>query len=51
MAIRINNIILNIEEDITLLSQKAAKKLNVPLGEIKNLKIVKESIDARRKNL
>lgn len=50
MAIRINNIILNIEEDIAVLSQKAAKKLNVPLGEIKNLKIIKESIDARRKN-
>ncbi|WP_040212971.1 NAD(P)/FAD-dependent oxidoreductase [Clostridium polynesiense] len=51
MSIRINNIILDIEEGMELLPKKAEKKLNIPEREIKNLRIIKESIDARRKNL
>lgn len=50
MTIRINNIILDIEEDIEEIPKKIAKKLNLPLKEINNFKIIKESIDARRKN-
>lgn len=54
MAIRINNISLDIEEnvekDISYLYQKAAKKLKINEGEIENLKILRESIDARKKN-
>jgi uncharacterized FAD-dependent dehydrogenase len=50
MTIRINNIILNIEQPKEVLSSKIAKKLNVSKGEILNLKIIKESIDARKKD-
>lgn len=50
MSIRINNLILDIEEDLELLERKAAKKLNIDIRSIKDFKIVKESIDARRKN-
>lgn len=50
MTIRINNIQLTIDEDISLLKKKAAKKLRIKSEYIKNLKILRESIDARRKN-
>ena len=50
MSIRINNINLDIEESIDLLKQKSAKKLRIDKANIKNLKIIKESIDARKKN-
>lgn len=54
MAIKINNIALNLDEDIekdmSYLYKKAAKKLRIDIKDIKNLKILKESIDARRKN-
>lgn len=51
MSIRINNINLDIEEDIDLLKQKSAKKLRIDKASIKGLKIIKESIDARKKNI
>ncbi|AYF53711.1 hypothetical protein Z957_05890 [Clostridium sp. K25] len=50
MTIRINNIVLDINEDHDVLYKKAAKKLKIDKTHIKNLKIIKESIDARKKN-
>lgn len=50
MWIRVNNIILDIEEDINLLKTKAAKKLKIKENQIKDFRIYKESIDARKKN-
>lgn len=50
MAIRINNIALSIDEDKSLLINKISKKLRIPKEEIKNYKIIKESLDARKKN-
>lgn len=51
MSIRINNISLNIEEEISLLESKVAKKLKIPVKDLPKIKIVKESIDARKKDL
>ncbi|MGE4283563.1 MAG: NAD(P)/FAD-dependent oxidoreductase [Clostridia bacterium] len=50
MSFQINNIRMTIDEDINLLREKASKELKVRESEIKNFRIVKESIDARRKN-
>lgn len=50
MSIRINNIVLDIDEDINTLQIKAAKKLRLDQKNIKHFKILRESIDARRKN-
>jgi len=50
MSIRVNNIVLDIDEDIEVLKVKVLKKLNLKENEIKAFKIVKESIDARKKN-
>lgn len=50
MAIRINNLSLNIDEDMDNLKKKAAKKLRIDEGSIKEFKILRESVDARRKN-
>ena len=50
MTIRINNIILGIEDDKNILKKKAAKKLNIKEEHIHSLKIIKESIDARKKD-
>jgi hypothetical protein len=50
MTIRVNNIILDIDEDIALLNNKVAKKLKISPSEVRNVRIVKESIDARKKN-
>ncbi|MDF2881939.1 MAG: hypothetical protein K0R54_2496 [Clostridiaceae bacterium] len=50
MAIRVSNIILDIDEDISLLRKKASQKLKIKDEYIKNFKILRESIDARRKN-
>lgn len=50
MAIRINNIILSIDDDISEVKTKAAKKLNIPEKDFKSFKILRESIDARKKN-
>lgn len=50
MWIRVNNLILDIEEDINLLKTKAAKKLKIKENQIKDFRISKESIDARKKN-
>ena len=50
MTIRINNLSLGLDEDISLLKKKASKKLRISENEIKDLKIVRESIDARKKD-
>ena len=50
MAIRINNIALGIDEDIECLKSKAAKKLKVSEDKIEQLIVLKESIDARKKD-
>ncbi|MFD3155680.1 NAD(P)/FAD-dependent oxidoreductase [Haloimpatiens sp. FM7330] len=50
MPIKINNINLDINDDISLLKKRAAKKLKIKESDIKEFKILRESIDARRKN-
>ncbi|WP_125153977.1 NAD(P)/FAD-dependent oxidoreductase [Clostridium rectalis] len=50
MPIRINNLILNIDEDMDFLKEKVTKKLKISSDSIKDFKILKESIDARKKN-
>lgn len=50
MTIKVNNIVLDIDENIDILKTKAAKKMRINESEIKVFKIAKESIDARKKN-
>ena len=50
MSIRINNIFLDLDEPEDNLKTKVAKKLRISLEEIKDYRIVKESIDARKKD-
>ncbi|HOV12768.1 MAG TPA: NAD(P)/FAD-dependent oxidoreductase [Spirochaetota bacterium] len=50
MKILINNIKLRLEDDITLLQSRVSKKLSISSKDFTNFKIVKESIDARKKN-
>lgn len=50
MAIRVNNISLNIDESQELLKKKVSKALKIKEEDIIELKIIKESIDARKKD-
>lgn len=50
MSLRISNINIDIDEDIETINKKAAKKLRISEKDIKSLKILRESIDARRKD-
>ncbi|WHH61179.1 FAD-dependent protein [Petroclostridium sp. X23] len=50
MSLQVSNIRMTLDEDINLLRKKISKKLRVKESEIKNLRIIKESIDARRKS-
>ncbi|WP_160683961.1 FAD-dependent protein [Clostridium sp. C2-6-12] len=50
MAIRINNINLDIDEDFNVLEKKVCKKLNISKENINKINIVKKSTDARKKN-
>ncbi|MBU3142745.1 NAD(P)/FAD-dependent oxidoreductase [Clostridium sp. CF012] len=50
MAIKVNNIVLDIDENIEDVKIKAARKMKIDQSEIKVFKIAKESIDARKKN-
>lgn len=50
MSIRVNNIILDINEEIDVVKEKAAKKLRISENAMKNFKILRESIDARKKD-
>ncbi|MDD6796094.1 MAG: FAD-dependent oxidoreductase [Clostridiaceae bacterium] len=50
MTIRINNINLTIDEDTSVIKHKVAKHLRIHENDIKEMKIIKESIDARKKD-
>jgi len=50
MTIRVNNIVLDIDDTLDSLKIKAAKIMKVQKSEIKDFRIAKESIDARKKN-
>ena len=50
MSIRINNITLKLDEPMELLEKKVSKKLKIDKKEIEEFKILKESIDARKKH-
>ncbi|MDT8715866.1 FAD-dependent oxidoreductase [Clostridium sp. 19966] len=50
MTLRINNITLGLDDDISMLKDKVCKKLRVSNKIIANFKIIKESIDARKKD-
>lgn len=50
MSLRISNINIDIDEEIEAVNRKAAKKLKISEKDIKRLKILRESIDARRKD-
>lgn len=50
MSLKINNISLNIEETTEELKRKAAKKLKIDITDIQEINIIKESIDARKKD-
>ncbi len=49
--IRVSNIVLNIEESMEKLKIKAARKIGIHHNEITYMKILKESIDARKKDV
>ncbi|MHC1720006.1 MAG: NAD(P)/FAD-dependent oxidoreductase [Clostridiaceae bacterium] len=49
MSIRINNISLSLDEGQEDLKVKAARKLRIPLDKIQRINILKQSIDARKK--
>ena len=51
MSLRINNLTLEIDEDLSLLRNKVCKKLNISSKYIKDFKILRESIDARRNSI
>ena len=50
MTIRINNITLGLDDDLSLIKKKVSKKLRVSIDEVKDIKIIKESLDARNKD-
>lgn len=50
MPIKINNIILDIDDDESLIKKKALKKLRLKEKDIEDFKIIRESIDARKKD-
>ena len=50
MSLRVNNISLSLDEDRNLLNKKVAKKLGIKENDIKSINIIKESLDARKKN-
>jgi uncharacterized protein len=52
MSIKINNLVLNIDDDASTenLKTMAAKKLKIAVKDIQVFKIIKESIDARKKD-
>lgn len=51
MPIQVNNIILDIEEDKDILTEKVAKKLTLSKSQLKSTKILREAIDARKKDV
>jgi len=50
MSVKINNISLEIDEEVEILKEKVAKKLNFSQESIIKVKILRQSIDARKKD-
>lgn len=50
MTIRVNNIVLDIDEDMSLVKEKALKKIKLKEKDVESFKILRESIDARKKD-
>ncbi|AGF54069.1 FAD-dependent dehydrogenase [Clostridium saccharoperbutylacetonicum N1-4(HMT)] len=50
MAIRINNINLNLDDEFKVLEKKVCKKLKISKEDINKIEIIRKSIDARKKN-
>ena len=50
MTIKINNLRISLNEDVSKLSLMSARKLGVRASDIKDFNIVKESVDARHKS-
>lgn len=50
MAIRINNINLNLDDEFNVLEKKVCKKLKISKEDINKIEIIRKSIDARKKN-
>lgn len=50
MALKINNIVLSLDEDIERVKEKTLKKIGLNNDDIADFKILKESIDARKKS-
>jgi uncharacterized FAD-dependent dehydrogenase len=50
MTIRINNLRIPLDGDISELKGMSAKKLHLKAGSLRDFKIIRESVDARRKN-
>jgi uncharacterized FAD-dependent dehydrogenase len=48
--IRVSEIKLSLDQDESKLIEEVAKKLHIPVKDIKNYKIFKKSVDARKKN-
>lgn len=49
MSILINNLILKLDDSKNELKKKVAKELRISINDIKEFKVVRESLDARRK--
>lgn len=50
MTIRVNNIKISLDDDISKIKDLAAKEAKISKGNMKNFRILKESIDARKKD-
>ena len=50
MAFRINNLGLWLDEPNTLLSTRAAQKLGVTVSDLASVRVVRQVLDARKKN-
>lgn len=51
MPISINNLKLGLDEDIEILKEKAAKELSIKKSDIIDFEILRESVDARKKEI
>ncbi|MEG0371971.1 MAG: FAD-dependent oxidoreductase [Clostridium sp.] len=51
MPIRIHNIQIHLDENINSLKKEAARKLKVSSGAINDIRILKESVDARKQDI
>lgn len=49
MSIKINNLRIGLDDGYEKLKRMSAEKLSIGIGDISNFRIVKESVDARRK--